>query len=493
MMTSHKSSTAFFRTSVLAFLILQVFAAPAFPKMLKGFLVCGPFLNGNIDAVCFKDEGSVNPVEGSQSGGMAWRKYLSMDDALTLHSQDVFGAHDDANGFVFVKIISAKDQRALLSCGSDDEARIWLNGSMVFDNGEPRGLITDQDHINLELKKGENRLLFKVNNQGGGWMLQARITDHDGKDLTGLTFDPENLLQLVPVSRAMASSAQVENNVPYHPWKAFDDDPATRWSSEPGDPQVLVADLGRLTEVSRMMIHWETAAAKDYEIGFSVDGKKWKTVFSTTNGAGGEEMITVKPENTVFIRLFGKKRLTPYGYSIYDFKVVGVPKEKTGMKITLEKPEQAVLIPRENIPAGNPSDASLGEEKPLPVIDAKASSEQFDAGQKITLAAKYAVDGDMTTRWGSDFSDNQWLELFLQRTTKLRKIVIFWQDAFPKEYSVELSQDGMSWKKIHEDLDSKGGTSTIEFRRTDTKFVRINCIKRGTEWGNSILEVQLFD
>lgn len=66
-------------------------------------------------------------------------------------------------------------REAVLSCGSDDAIRIWLNGELVHDHEVRRGLTPDQDQVTVRLREGVNRLLVKIVNYENGWGFQVRI------------------------------------------------------------------------------------------------------------------------------------------------------------------------------------------------------------------------------------------------------------------------------------------------------------------------------
>lgn len=69
----------------------------------------------------------------------------------------------------FTRIITVDEPRELnVSLGSDDGFRIWLNQKDVFGKNVGRGLRADQDSTTLNLVGGENRVLLKINNGGGG-------------------------------------------------------------------------------------------------------------------------------------------------------------------------------------------------------------------------------------------------------------------------------------------------------------------------------------
>ena len=102
---------------------------------------------------------------------------------------------------------------------------------------------------------------------------------------------------------------------------AIDGDLATRWSSQFSDPQWLMVDLGKRWEISEILLHWENAHATAYRVEVSADGKKWKQVYSTTQGQGGDVTVPVPKTPTKLVRMSGTKRSTDYGYSLLDVEV----------------------------------------------------------------------------------------------------------------------------------------------------------------------------
>jgi putative membrane-bound dehydrogenase-like protein len=78
---------------------------------------------------------------------------------------------------------------ALLSVGSDDGIKVWLNGKLVHQNNIDRGLLPDVDRVAVPVVAGKNVLLFKVNNRSGVAGLQARVrtrvAEFDQKELGG--------------------------------------------------------------------------------------------------------------------------------------------------------------------------------------------------------------------------------------------------------------------------------------------------------------------
>ncbi|MFD9406565.1 family 20 glycosylhydrolase [Streptomyces sp. NPDC059989] len=128
---------------------------------------------------------------------------------------------------------------------------------------------------------------------------------------------PGNLAQGRPTT---ASSTEAAN---FPAASATDGDPATRWSSAYGDPQWLQVDLGSTQSISRVVLRWEAAYGKSFQIQLSDDATTWRTVYSTTTGTGGVQDLTGLTGSGRHIRVHGTQRGTSYGYSLYEFEVYG--------------------------------------------------------------------------------------------------------------------------------------------------------------------------
>ncbi|MFE9425266.1 discoidin domain-containing protein [Kitasatospora sp. NPDC006697] len=117
-----------------------------------------------------------------------------------------------------------------------------------------------------------------------------------------------------------ATASSSENPGAFPASAAVDGNLGTRWSSAFSDPQWLQVDLGSSQQICQVQLNWEAAYAKAYQIQVSDDGSTWTTVYSTTNGPGGNETLNVTGSGR-YIRLYGTQRATQYGYSLWEFAV----------------------------------------------------------------------------------------------------------------------------------------------------------------------------
>ncbi|MET8045502.1 discoidin domain-containing protein [Micromonospora sp. NPDC005215] len=110
------------------------------------------------------------------------------------------------------------------------------------------------------------------------------------------------------------------------PDKAFDYDPASRWATSPTngwvDPGWIYVDLGATATVTQVVLQWDPAYARSYQIQVSPNASTWTTVYSTTTGKGFKETIDVTGTGR-YVRMYGTARSSQYGYSLWEFKVYG--------------------------------------------------------------------------------------------------------------------------------------------------------------------------
>jgi hypothetical protein len=108
--------------------------------------------------------------------------------------------------------------------------------------------------------------------------------------------------------------------------KAFDNDPASRWATNPTtgwvDPGWIYVDLGATAQVSQVVLQWDPAYGKAYQIQVSGDAANWTTIYSTTTGDGLKDVINATGSGR-YVRMYGTARSGPYGYSLWEFSVYG--------------------------------------------------------------------------------------------------------------------------------------------------------------------------
>lgn len=175
---------------------------------------------------------------------------------------------------------------------------------------------------------GQTRLCFNAvtPSEPGDYQLEAALLHPWAKPVRSLRDVRVGPLRIEAAGIArekpvQASSTYTEPGCDYRPEYAVDGQSDTRWSSAFSDPQWLAIDLGAPRQISRVVLEWEAACALAYAIQVSLDGLTWTEVYSTTNGKGGTEEIKFAPTSARWVRLYGTRRATQFGYSLWEMRV----------------------------------------------------------------------------------------------------------------------------------------------------------------------------
>lgn len=447
------------------------------PAYIRNWLICGPFADSKLESPLIADEPNLAPKAGDLSSGKAWKEYDSVENAVDFEDETAFDRNELSVAYAYVEIDSPDMKRAMMSVHSDDGVKIWLNGDNILTNDVARGMAIE-DVLTVILKPGKNRLLIKVNDLFAGWMFSARLTDESGNPIRDLKFDPKPLpLERLPVRKIWASSVQQGDPGQYSPKYAVDENKSTRWSSEHFDPQMLILDFGSEREIRRIDLLWETAYSKSYRIEASPDKSNWKEIFSTAQGNGGKDIIALKEaQKARYIRLSLLEKGTEWGNSLWDISVYG-------------------FAPEGGESVSEPGETEVEMVKPMQAVEVKASSAQNPNKDKNEyFDAKNAADGDPKTRWSSNFTDPQWIYIDLGSVRRIDSVILKWETAFAKSYSLDLSDDAANWRTVYSNDASKGGQENIVFQTPQrARYLRVYCKERGRkEWGYSLWEIEAF-
>ncbi|GHJ16461.1 MULTISPECIES: discoidin domain-containing protein [unclassified Micromonospora] len=257
------------------------------------------------------------------------------------------------------------------------------------------------------------------------------------------------------LSQGRPTTASSTENAGSPASNATDGNTGTRWSSAFADPQWIQVDLGATATVSRVSLTWEGAYARAYQVQTSTDGTTWTTVFSTTNGDGGTDDLTVSGTGR-YVRMYGTARATAYGYSLWEFQVYGTTGGGSGCDTAT------------NAAQGRPATASSTENAGTP--------------------ASAAVDGNPGTRWASAAADPQWLRVDLGSVRTLCRVVLTWEAAYARSYQLQTSTDGTTWTSVYGTTSGDGGTDAVTVSGSG-RYLRVYGTARATGYGYSLWEL----
>ena len=126
-------------------------------------------------------EASVQPRAGAtltiDGRPLKWQPVGSKNGVVDLQ---VPGHETDyAVAYAYVEFDRQEQGGAFLGIGSDDGVKAWLNGQLIHENWANRGVRLDDDFMPVQLQRGKNRLLLKVQNGIGPWGLGCRVISED--------------------------------------------------------------------------------------------------------------------------------------------------------------------------------------------------------------------------------------------------------------------------------------------------------------------------
>ncbi|MET7280469.1 family 20 glycosylhydrolase [Kribbella sp. NPDC005582] len=157
-----------------------------------------------------------------------------------------------------------------------------------------------------------------------------------------------------------------------------------------------------------------------------------------------------------------------------------VPASHRGLRLTARR-----QLPVRTVPAAPAGSQHLS-------FSATATASSVEAGLD-RLAARNVNDGDLTTRWASNYTDGEWLQLALAEPSRVTSARLFWEAACASSYRIQVSADGTTWRDA-----ATVGTSTCKDDQVTldapdpVRFVRMQGTKRATTYGYSLYEVWLF-
>lgn len=104
----------------------------------------------------------------------------------------------------------------------------------------------------------------------------------------------------------------------------------------------------------------------------------------------------------------------------------------------------------------------------------------------------YAVDGNVSTRWSSAYSDPQWIYVDLGSTQTIDQIRLYWETAYGRSYRIDVSIDASTWTTVYSQSNGNGGKEMLNFAPVAARYVRLYGTQRGTGWGYSLWEMEVY-
>jgi hypothetical protein len=204
----------------------------------------------------------------------------------------------------------------------------------------------------------------------------------------------------VTLSSTVTVAAGQSTNVTFAPTKVTN--PKLWWPNGYGDPNLytlaLTATVGGATSDSRTL---EFGIRKiDYQYHLPI----------VINNDRAPQTVNFPAQQARYVRVQGGTRATGWGISLWTLSVID--SSSPGTDLALNK-------------------------------TATASSIDNDSDQ-----APNAVDGNDNTRWSSNYTDNQWIQVDLGSVATFDTVQLEWEQAYALTFGIQVSGDGTNWTTV---------------------------------------------
>jgi endoglucanase Acf2 len=183
--------------------------------------------------------------------------------------------------------------------------------------------------------------LFTPTTPGGPFTLKA-ASGSVSKSIPVTVSYP--LMNIALGKPATATSSNATNILTY----LNDGDLGTRWESDYVDAQTVTINLGGQFDLDKVVLTWEAAYSKVYNLQISTDNVTYTPLYSQPSGNGGREELAVTGRGQ-YIRLNMQQRGTTYGNSLYEFEVYGSPPQTGGAVLSTLLLSPGVVSMKDNV------------------------------------------------------------------------------------------------------------------------------------------------
>ncbi len=152
--------------------------------------------------------------EGKKVGNYEWTSGTLTDNGnindLVNEIGFEAGELDHITSYALIVLKTKRAQKNVaMGVSSDDSVKVWVNGEVVHTHAENRNLgneDTFQDDLKVDLIKGNNLIMIKVSERGGGWGMHFGVGgDYELAKIDAIYFPIE------PAGKLTRQWAQIKN------------------------------------------------------------------------------------------------------------------------------------------------------------------------------------------------------------------------------------------------------------------------------------------
>lgn len=129
-------------------------------------------------------------------------------------------------------------------------------------------------------------------------------------------------------------------------------------------------------------------------------------------------------------------------------------------------------------------------------VGARVEVSSTHTGEPGEAPPTALVDGDLATRWSSDYAAPQHIVVTLPKPLAGEAVVLHWENACARRYALAVSSDGDRWRPVHLYLNASvepvPRRDTVPLRGATIKALKMDLLERVEDtWGFSLYEIEL--
>jgi hypothetical protein len=107
--------------------------------------------------------------------------------------------------------------------------------------------------------------------------------------------------------------------------------------------------------------------------------------------------------------------------------------------------------------------------------------------------ASNVTDGNLSSRWSSQFSESEWIYVDLGAVFTIHQVVLRWETAYGRGYTIQVSSDASSWSDVYTTTVGDGAADDITLSTPASgRYVRLLGTRRATVYGYSLWEFEVY-
>jgi hypothetical protein len=157
------------------------------------WMIIGPFPNknkfeGHYTKYPPEKEIDLTAVYNGVQGPIKWMEFKQQETIATVDFKKLYTPNEFVCAYALCYVTSPTKREVQIRLGTNDSAKLWLDGKLIYDYASEGTAILDRDIIQTTLPKGTTPILLKICNGEMDWGFVFRMTDTEGHIMNDINY-----------------------------------------------------------------------------------------------------------------------------------------------------------------------------------------------------------------------------------------------------------------------------------------------------------------